>query len=248
MKRLLAYQPGTSWLHHLHPLAKAAWLVLCAVWLLTPQPWQVPLVVLSLSLAGLKTARIKFSRLRGLWAAVVTALFLLALNIIFSPFGNLSTGLSAGISVAARFLGIIFSTQLFVTTTDPGVFAYALMRAGLPSRAGFALINALRAVPFFEQDAVAIYNAQRARGAPYDQPGFIKRFFPLARDFFFPMLAAVIRRAEALTLAMEARAFGSVEQRTYARQNTWRAGDFVVLLFAGAGLAVTIIHFIRSAI
>ncbi len=246
MKRLLAYQPGVSWLHDLHPLVKLAWLILAAVWLLTAQPPMVVLAILLICLLALFSARINFTKMRGLRAALLTALFLTILNVAFTPSLNWNERLLNAAAIGGRFMALILASQVFVLTTEPGSFAYALMRVGLPQRAGFALVNALRTVPLFEQDAIAIFNAQRARGAPYDQPGFFRYAFTLLRDFLFPMLAAVIRRAEALTFAMEARAFGSADKRTYACQVEWRYEDTVVFV---AGLAVfvfSIIFFIRS--
>lgn len=246
MKRLLAYQPGTSWLHNLHPLVKLAWLLLTAVWLLTAQPPTVVLLILVVCLLAFLSARVRFTKVRGLRAALLTALFLTILNAVFTPSLNWNERLLNAAAVGGRFLALILASQVFVLTTEAGAFAYALMRAGLPQRAGFALVNALRAVPLFEQDAIAIYNAQRARGAPYDQPGLFRHAFALLRDFLFPMLAAVIRRAEALTFAMEARAFGSTDRRTYARQVDWRSGDTAILAAALVGIMFSIFFFIRS--
>lgn len=246
MKRLLAYQPGTSWMHDLHPLVKLAWLVLAAVWLLTAQPPVVVLLILVVCLLTLFSARIRFSKILGLRAALLTALFLTVLNAVFTPSLNWNERLLNAAAVGGRFLALILASQAFVLTTEPGAFAYALMRVGLPQRAGFALVNALRAVPLFEQDAIAIYNAQRARGAPYDKPGLFRHAFSLLRDFLFPMLTAVIRRAEALTFAMEARAFGSTDRRTYARQVDWRSVDTVVFSAVLAAFVFSIIFFIRS--
>ena len=63
-----------------------------------------------------------------------------------------------------------------------------------------------------------------------------------------PLLALAVRRGEALALAMEARAFGSLPRRTYYRSTTvgWRDAWFALgwlavlgVLAASAGLGRT---------
>ena len=234
MKARITYQAGDSFLHRLHPLVKAAWLVLGAVTLL----------LLAFHLAGARLGQIRGTRLFA-----TTALLLGLLQVLFvqegrtllqvGPLTVTTGGLEAAVYVAGRFLAVILLSYLFVLTTEPNGLAYALMRAGLPYRYGFALITALRLVPTFEQEGQVVYNAQLARGVRYDVRS-PRRFLTLARQFVLPLLVSALGKVEALAVSMEGRCFGKHPTRTFLREvrATWRdavAAGVLVMGMAGIG-------------
>jgi energy-coupling factor transport system permease protein len=145
-----------------------------------------------------------------------------------------SGAIGAGIYVAGRFLSVVLLSYLFVLTTEPNDLAYALMRAGLPYRYGFALITALRLVPIFEQEGQIVYSAQLARGARYDVKS-PRRLLALARHFVLPLLISALGKVDALAVSMEGRCFGKYPTRTFLRQTraTWMDGISVGVLVAG---------------
>jgi energy-coupling factor transport system permease protein len=240
----LTYQPGDSILHRLYPLTKAAWLLAgtLAVFALR-DPWAIAGAV-ALLLVGFRVAGVRLGRVRGVRMFVSTALLLGLLQVLFVhegttlfEFGPLlvtSAGLERGIYVAGRFLIVILLSYLFVLTTEPNDLAYAMMRAGLPYRYGFALITALRLVPTFEQEGQIVYNAQLARGVRYDVKS-PRRFLTLARQFVLPLLVSALGRVDALAVSMEGRCFGKYPARTYLRHAhaTWRDGLAVAVLVVG---------------
>jgi energy-coupling factor transport system permease protein len=240
----LTYHPGDSFLHRLHPLSKAAWLIFGTVAVFAVRsPWAVVAVV-GLLLLGFPLAGVRLSRVRGARLFVSTALLLGLLQVLFvregavllqlGPLAVTSGGVQAGIYVAGRFLSVILLSYLFVLTTEPNDLAYALMRAGLPYRYGFALITALRLVPVFEQEGQIVYNAQLARGVRYDVKS-PRRFLTLARQFVLPLLVSALGKVDALAVSMEGRCFGKHPARTFLREvrATWRDGVAVGALVAG---------------
>ncbi len=66
--------------------------------------------------------------------------------------------------MSLRFLNVVLASHLFVSVTSSEDFAYALMQAGLPYRYGFALLAAMRFVPYFKTQANTVLQAQMARG------------------------------------------------------------------------------------
>jgi len=245
----IAYQPGGAFLHRLHPLAKAAWLIGGTVLLFAiPSPW-LAAGALILLLVGAASAGLRFGRLRGTRLFISTALVLGLLQVIFVREGQTllsigrlvitAAGVRAGIYVSGRFLSVILLSYLFVLTTDPNDLAYALMQVGLPYRYGYALITALRLVPVFEQEGQIVYSAQLARGVQYDirSP---RRLLPLARQFFLPLLVSALGKVDVLAVSMEGRCFGKYPQRTFLRgvRATWRDALAVALLLMAAGAAV----------
>ena len=247
----ITYQPGRSILHRLHPLVKIVWLLFGTVLVFAVRsPWlvlaAVTLLVLAFPWAGLRLGRVRGTRL-----FVTTALLLGLLQLLFVhegetllQIGRLTLtvgGLQAAVYVAGRFLSVILLSYLFVLTTEPNDLAYALMRAGVPYRYGFALVTALRLVPVFEQEGQTVYHAQLARGVQYDirSP---RRFVTLARQFFLPLLVSALGKVDALAVSMEGRSFGKYPTRTFVREvrATRLDGLALGLLLAAALTAVLI--------
>jgi energy-coupling factor transport system permease protein len=250
-RQRITYQPGCSTFHRLHPLVKVAWLLFGTVLVFVVRsPWVVlavvALLVLIFPLAGLRLARVRGTRL-----FTTTALLLGLLQILFVrsgeaflQIGSLTItldGLQAALYVAGRFLSVILLSYLFVLTTEPNDLAYALMRAGVPYRYGFALVTALRLVPVFEQEGQTVYHAQLARGVQYDirSP---RRFVTLARQFFLPLLVSALGKVDALAVSMEGRCFGKYPTRTFVREvHATRLDGLAVSLLLAAALAVVLL-------
>jgi energy-coupling factor transport system permease protein len=225
-------------------LTKAAWLLFGTVFVFAvPSPWAIVGVV-ALLLLGFPVAGVRLVQVRGTRLFVSTALLLGLLQVLFvregatlveiGPLAVTGGGLERGVYVAGRFLSVILLSYLFVLTTEPNDLAYALMRAGLPYRYGFALITALRLVPAFEQEGQVVYNAQLARGVRYDVRS-PRRFLTLARQFVLPLLVSALGKVDALAVSMEGRCFGKYPTRTFLRQTqaTWLDGAAVGVLVAG---------------
>ncbi len=223
MKPRIAYQPGNSLFHRLHPLVKGAWLLFGTVMVFAvPSPFvafsMVGLLLLAFLLARLSLAKVRLF--------ITTALLLGALQVIFvhqgatlvevGPLTVTTGGVEAGVYVAGRFVSVVLLSYLFVLTTDPNDLAYALMHAGLPYRYGFALVTALRLVPIFEQEGQIVYYAQLARGVRYDARS-PRRFLTLARQFFMPLLVSALGKVDGLAVSMEGRCFGKYATRTFLR-------------------------------
>jgi energy-coupling factor transport system permease protein len=249
MKPRIAYQPGSSLLHRLHPLVKLLWMVLATLALFgLHSPWPV-LAVLGLTVAAFPLCRLQLRGVRGMRLVVTTAVLLGALQVLFvhsgpvliqlGPLAITHDGLQGAVYVAGRFASVVLLSYLFVLTTDPNDLAYALMRAGLPYRYGFALITALRLVPVFEQEGQIVYNAQLARGVRYDVRS-PRRLLALARQFFLPLLVSALGKVDALAVSMEGRCFGKYRTRTFLREVhlARRDGLALLLLLATMGLVV----------
>lgn len=251
MKARITYQPGDSLLHRLHPLVKAAWLVAgTALLFVVRSPWPV-LGAVALLLAAFFQAGARPGQIRGTRLFVTTALLLGLLQVLFvhegspllqvGPLTITTGGLEAAVYVAGRFLAVILLSYLFVLTTEPNDLAYALMRAGLPYRYGFALITALRLVPTFEEEGQIVCNAQLARGVEYDVRS-PRRFVTLARQFFMPLLVSALGKVDSLSVSMEGRCFGKYAERTFLRQVRMAAVDWgavgVLVLVVVAGTVV----------
>ncbi len=245
MKPKITYRPGDSYIHHLHPLVKLAWLLLGTVLVFVRRdPWVI-LAVLTLISGAFYLAKFPPHRVGGTRLFTSAALLLGLFQILFVRSGTVwlqlgllqvtSDGVAAAVYIAGRFLSVVLLSYLFVLTTDPNDFAYALMQVGLPYRYGFALITALRLVPVFEQEGHIVYQAQLARGVRYDMKS-PRRFFILGRQFFLPMLVSALSKVDTLAVSMEGRCFGKYPTRTFLRVVRFTRRDILALLVLGASV------------
>ena len=242
----IQYMPGDSSLHRANPIAKLGLLVgaTVAVFLLD-RTWEL-LLALGVLLALFPAARLRWWDLRAASRFFITfSLMLMLLHAFFvhvgavvwearaGPLHVLVTwgGLELGLDMVARFLVVVLGSFLFVATTEPNALAHSLMGAGVPYRAGFALVLALRLMPLLRSEAGAVREAQAARGLAVDRPGPAAAMRSV-RSMFMPMLVASLSRVDSLVISMEGRAFGRHPTRTFLREVRWRAGDTALLAFA----------------
>ncbi|MDY7039660.1 MAG: energy-coupling factor transporter transmembrane component T [Chloroflexota bacterium] len=256
-KPKIAYQLKNSLFHRLHPLVKLTWLIAGSLALfLVSGPWWV-LLCLTLALLAFPVAGLSLRRdVRGVRFLASTAGLLFAIQTVFTRRGAVlfhllplgagylpvtAAGLTSGVYVGGRFLALILLSMLFVLTTEPSALAYALMRAGLPYRYGFALITALRLAPVFEVEGNVVYQAQLARGVRYDVRS-PRRFLTLARQLFLPLLVSALSKVDALAVSMEGRCFGKYRTRTFLRQTRATRTDWAALGLLVALVLAWFIH------
>lgn len=98
----------------------------------------------------------------------------------------------------------------------------------LPARFVLGAVAATRLVSLFRSDWHSLRRARRARGI--DSGGRIRTAFSL----MFGLLVLALRRGAKLATAMEARAFGKFDTRTWARESTFGRHDAVILVACAA--------------
>jgi energy-coupling factor transport system permease protein len=146
-------------------------------------------------------------------------------------------GLERGLSIALRFLLIVFSSLLFVSVTDPSLLAQDLTRVGIPYRYSFMLVVALRFLPLFESENHSVRLAQKSRGIEPDVRS-VSGILRTVRYTFFPLLVSALSRVDALAMSMDGRGFGFADKRTFVRHSSWTATDTVFSVLIILYLAV----------
>jgi energy-coupling factor transport system permease protein len=242
----IKYLGRDSPLDRLNPLPKLAMLVggTVAVFVLE-ETWQL-IVVLATLILLFPLARVRLWELR---AAVrfffVFSLLLMVIHAFFVRSGDAlwqgslgaatvtvtGGGLLLGLHMVVRFLVVVLGSFLFVATTEPNKLAHALMRAGLPYRAGFALVLALRLMPLMRSESNSVREAQAARGLALDKGG-PRAVVTSVRSTIGPLLVSSLSRVDSLVVSMEGRAFGRSRERTFLREVRWGAADSALLVMA----------------
>ena len=247
----MAFRKEDSVIHRLHPITKLVFLICFCILVLVLANLFFSLLFLAVILLLLKVARIPFRVFaRRARFIIMFTIILFVLQVIFvdngrvlfwlipelapgiGPFVPVTTlGVERGIVIACRFLCIITSSFLFVATTHPNDFAYALMQIGLPYRYGFTLITTLRFLPLFGSEFNVVRRAQVARGMDTTvRPKTLMRTIKLT---FLPLLVSGMSKVDALSISMEGRGFGLHKKRTFMRKLKFTGAD--------AGVTLTII-------
>lgn len=154
-------------------------------------------------------------------------------------------GLTGGIAIALRLLGIGIAGVLAIATVDPTELADALVQhLHLSPRFVVGTLAAFRLFPLFSREWDTIGLARRARGIDADR-AFGQRLLSFPGRAL-TLLVGAIRRATRLALAMDARGFGSRSCRTLARPRSFAPRDAVLL--AAALLSVVLASAISVAL
>lgn len=234
--RITLYEPGDTWLHRLDPMTKmfivGAGVALTFV-LTSVSGGAALLAVILLVLGTGGVLRRSLPVLLGV--AFVAATFLLVQSLVHPdnvvPWARLGPlvlyreGLLVGLKLTFRLYNIMGASLILVLATNPSRLTEALVRRGLPPRAGYVIMAMLQVVPAMASSVRSITDAQRSRGLETEGGLWTRMgaFIPLMGPLVTSSLIATEERA----LALEARGFGGGAKPTYLH-------DEFVPPFAGA--------------
>ncbi len=198
------------------------YLIYCGLILLTLQPLHL-LPLFAAPLLGVAVQRdwAEWRRVIGLlWPTLL----------LFAVLVGLSSGLEAAAGAALRLLALVTASVLFFARTPPEALGEALLTSGLSPRAAFLLEGTLRFAPTMAALAREVREAQESRGLRLDGIYLLRNGMILLG----PLLVSVMRFADDLAEALEARGFGG-PTRTPLADYRLRARDWGLMLLAVAG-------------
>ena len=132
-------------------------------------------------------------------------------------------------SLVARLLALGAFSAVFVRTTDPSDLILSLVhQARLSYRVAFGTLVGLRMLPLLQGEYATIRAAHRVRGL--DDGRGLRGAWSRVRRYSVPLLAGAVRKAGRVALAMDARAFGAFDERTYRRRLVVTVADWVFLV------------------
>lgn len=186
-------------------------------------------------LAGGVTLKVIWLKLRGLFGLIV---MLFILQCVFDRNGNTlitvsgltlvtDTGLYTAIMVNLRLLIIILSA-LIVAAGESRDYLLALTECGVPYEIAFMVLAALRFLPMLREEARDVLCAAQMRGLQVKKTG-LKAQAAAYISIAIPVTAGAIRRAEQLSVAMEARGFRAFPRRVSMRSLRMRAADWIYM-------------------
>lgn len=145
-------------------------------------------------------------------------------------------GIRNAIYIFLRFTLIILISTVMTVTTQPLEIAdgiewllWPLKWVKVPvEKIALVMSIALRFVPTLFDETLKIMNAQRARGADFNDGGLIKRIKAIA-PLIVPLFINSLEVAVDLSTAMEARGYQGSEGRTKYRVLSWSKYDLINL-------------------
>lgn len=252
------YRDTGGLLQQLNPLSKvlAFFPVLAFVGLVT-DPW-APLAFIALTtLVVLILGRVPigyFLKIAGPLSLLVVGFFVFYPFVVraelvegspvlfeVGPVTVYQDGMLYGLATALRLYALILLSLVFTLTTDITDFVRALIQQWrLPYNVGYGALAVFRFVPMLRSELGIIRAAHRVRGL--SEGGGLRARYGQLKRYAVPLLATAIRRAERTALAMDGRAFGAFDERTYYRRLRFDRRDAVFVLgFWLASLAIVLV-------
>jgi energy-coupling factor transport system permease protein len=242
----IKYLDRRSPLDGLNPLPKLLMLIGATIAIfLFQETWQLGAMLLALLLM-FPVAKVRMWELRSATRFfLVFSVLLLLIHALFVHEGEVLWeawlgplhvqitlgGIILGLNMVIRLLLVVMGSFLFVATTEPNALAHSLMRAGLPYRAGFALVLAIRLMPLMRSESNSVREAQAARGLVLDKGG-LGAVVRSVRSTLGPLLVSSLARVDSLVVSMEGRAFGRSKERTFLKDVPWRHVDSALAILA----------------
>lgn len=243
----LRYRPKGTPVHALNPFAKLAWVAsIFVLSLLFNHP--VYLILLFLSTLPLIIA----ARIWREWVSLMKFTLYLCLAIIIinalvsshgthllwqAPFQLPLVGtpaitleaISFGAGMCLRLLAIISAFALLTFTVHPDDIMLAMLKMKLPYKSVLAISLSTRFIPTLIEDAARISDVQRSRGLELDR-GRLTQRLKSRMAIIIPLLSNSLDRTVQVAEAMEARAFGSGQKRSFYKEIALKKPDIPALI------------------
>lgn len=261
------YVPGKSFVHRLDARVK---IILVLVYVVALFMINNPISYIAFTLF---TATAVFASrvptgfiLRGLKPMIIIIIFTAAINLFMTPGEPIwksyeVLGLSLAVTregavtavlMILRLLYLMIGTSLLTLTTSPLMLTDGienllkpLGKIKVPSHEiAMMMTIAIRFIPTLAEETDKIMKAQMARGADFESGNLVKRAKAMI-PLLVPLFVSAFRRADELSVAMEARCYHGGNNRTRMKQmkttvvDLW--GVIIMIMFCGVLTACEIL-------
>ncbi len=244
----LSFHFRETWLHRVNPSLKLAVLVVVFIWMLlthnlnTLMNYTYGSLILLLCFTGHPWKRLL------LYCAPFVLIFIsTSTSMIFFGKGETTwvhwgllhiteESFFRGVHLGFRALNFAMIGLLFALTTRPLLLFYSLMQqCRLSPKYAYSFMAGLRLIPMMFEEFQVIRHALKVRGLRHSRG--IKGFYTKLKHYAVPLLAQSIRRAQRIAVAMEAKRFSAINERTYYYQVGYSRYDaWFIGYVAAAGL------------
>lgn len=141
--------------------------------------------------------------------------------------------------VAMRLFAVMLSA-LIVLSGDTRDYLQGLIQWHVPYEIAFMIMAGLRFLPSLREEAQDVLYAVEMRGVDLKQLK-LKEKLHTYLSLVAPIVARTIHRSEQMSIAMEARAFRSMDRRTSMRRLRMKKSDYVVFAASAAVLILIVV-------
>lgn len=231
-----AYIPGSSPVHVCDARVKIVMLVGYTATLFCAQTWLGQLLLAAVFCFALMLSRVPVCRVLGMGVPVYV---LAAATVMFASI-NAQVGFELGCFYAVRMILLVLASLVVVCTTTSTKLTGALCWFMRPLRLVRVPVDdiamvfslALRFIPLTAQELCLVHDAQYSRGAPFSSGGLFRRLAAWS-SVFIPLFVNLFRRADKLSVAMDARCYGAPGSVRSSLECTRMGTGSAVALFAG---------------
>ena len=252
------HYPSNSVIHKLDARVKLiATLIFMVSLFIIDKFWPYAIVFLAL-MATIKLSKIPFKYImNGIKPLKWIIIFTFVINIFFLPgdpivsFGFIKItdqGVRQAVFMALRLILLVLGTSMLTLTTSPMDLTDGIERLlnpfnkiGLPvHELAMMMTIALRFIPTLLDETDKIMKAQMSRGADFESKNLISRAKNLV-PLLVPLFVSAFRRAEELSMAMEARCYRGGYNRTKMRQSIITKKDYIAVCILVVYLVIIIV-------
>ena len=254
------YKNKETAIHKLNPFCKLGWVTsIFVIALIINNPFYLLLIFLA-TLPMVIAARVWRE-----WASVMKYSFFLCLAIIIinalvsshgshimwrAPFQMPLIGTPVltveavlfGAGMSLRLLSVLSAFAILTFATHPDDLMLSMIKMKLPYKSVLVTSLTTRFIPTLIDDVERISDVQRSRGLELDRGNLFRRI-KSRMAIIIPLLSNSLDRTVQVAEAMESRAFGHGERRTYYREV--KLGKFDVGIMMASILPLAIGIFIR---
>ena len=266
MSTMIGYSDIDSPIHKLTGASKLIALIIWAVASMITYDTRVLLGMFVISIIVFKISKVKFKQVSFVLYFIL--IFLLLNNIaifIFSPYEGVqiygsrndlfkiagpytvtAQQLFYQFNITLKYFTIIPMALLFMVATNPSEFAASLNKIGLSYKIAYSVSIALRYIPDVQRDYQDISFAQQARGIDMSKKEKLTKRIKNSASILMPLIFSSLDRIEAISSAMELRAFGSNKKRTWYNGRPFKLGDYITILVVSIILIIAIMATISN--
>lgn len=246
------YYPDSSFTHKCDPRAKLLFLIGFIVAIFLSKNFYALGVCALVFVVIACCSKIPFkSLLKSVKAVLVLLIFTAILNLFFQKDGEVifewsfikltKEGLYATAFLAIRLFLLVLASSLLTLTTTPVALTDGLESLLTPLKwikfpvheLALVMSIALRFIPILTDETSRIMNAQKARGADFENGKLTERVKAVV-PILIPLLVSAFRRADELGDAMDARCYSGSTNRTKYKKLTFTWRDLLVALLLTA--------------
>lgn len=252
------YYPGQSVIHRMDPRVKiiATFIYIVSLFVVNNLIGYLLAAVFLISCIALSKVPIKFM-VKGMKAIVVLLLFAVVFNVFLTPGEILwswwklkitKEGLTTAAQMAVRLVFLVLGSSIMTLTTTPNNLTDGLESVLKPLKIfkvpvheiAMMMSIALRFIPILMEETDKIMKAQLARGANFEKGNVFQRAKNMI-PILIPLFISAFRRANDLSMAMEARCYRGGSGRTKMKPLHYLSSDIVAYIIVLLYLALCIV-------